>query len=413
MHKFPPLLHLFLPFLLGTSLPLFFSQSIPHFFIPTLILFALTTLSTIHTYLLTKKKHTSSQPITLPFRISSSVLFLLFGCILMTHSVRKAQKTYSDEWRFSVYYESPFTTSSSKALQLSLHNLLTEHGISGQRGAIIEAMTIGYKKGITKETKDNFSRCGVSHVLALSGFHVGIIFMILQIAFLYYIRGTKPKKYAQLLCILILWVYAFISGMSPSIVRAVLMCSIFCMTSFRGADVISFNGLILSAFILICLQPLVLIHAGFQLSYLSMLGIYLIGIPMCKAYTPYCFIDKFLWCTTCLTICCTLFTLPVTSHLFKTIPLMSIPANIIVTTLTYIIFALFLLFIISFGAPPITEALLSLSDITNQVTTHIASIPYSTIDYQFSLPGILLYYSLLGILLILFVKHPFTTFTTT
>ena len=346
----------------------------------------------------TKRKNTI---LTTLYTLSTYSLFLLFGFILSLHSISKTKNLYGEEWRNSVYKANPLQVEFAQFTQQKIVNWYQAHGLTDQEGAIIQAMTIGYKSNISKETKEAFSKAGVSHILALSGFHVSILYIILQIVFLSHIVSHRLKWISQLFILLSLWIYASIAGMSPSLVRAVMMCTIISISSLHTHQPLSLNALALSALIHLLINPIVYLHVGFQLSYLSMLGIYFIGIPLCRLYNAVCIIDKFLWCTICISISCTLFTLPIVSYTFGYITLVSIPANIIITTLTYLIFMIFPFYLLSSGNIIFSSVVTYISHMMITAAQNISSIPLSTLNTTFTLPAIILYYSILCMVVIM------------
>lgn len=334
------------------------------------------------------------------FGTISVLFFLLFATILCLHSVKNAKREYGDEWQFSVYKNNPFQLDIATKVQYSIHQWFIQQGITGDEGAIIEAITIGYKANISKETKNTFSKAGVSHILALSGFHIGIIYIILQFIFLSKIGPFKWQLASHFIVIICLWIYGFIAGMSPSLIRAVIMCTVLAISKLHTNKFLSIRALAVAAIILFLIEPLIIFHIGFQLSFLSMLGINVIGKHFCNLYAGYTFIDRFVWCTTIITITCTFFTLPIVAYNFGRIPLLSIFSNLIVTTLTYILFLLFFLWAISFGAPIFGSYLQQVSHDILTVTNHIAELPHSSIEWHPTILTIIIYYCLLGIFII-------------
>lgn len=334
----------------------------------------------------------------------SVLFFLLFATILCLRAVHKAKVEYGDKWQFSVYTDNPFQIPIATRLQQSLHQQMQSQGITGDEGAIIEAMTIGYKAELPKRIKEQFARAGVSHILALSGFHVGIIYIILQLVFLSRIVLYRWQWITQILTILMLWAYAFLAGMSPSLVRAVIMCTIFTISKLHTYKLLSLRALVIAAIIMFLIQPLLIFHVGFQLSYLSMLGIYLIGIPLCKLYTGYTFIDRTVWSTIIITLTCTLFTLPIVAYNFGQIPVLSIITNLIFLPLVYILFILMFLWIITFGMPLIGSYMLSISHRLLLVVKYVGDLPCSIIEFKPTIPAIILYYCILGIIVVVALR---------
>ena len=361
------------------------------------IVFAIIIIATSILFVLSLKK-TKYIPY---FSVASAFLFIFFGFIYEVKSMNDAQEEFGDKWRQSIYFNNKFQISKTKEIQSSIHNWYVKHGIDDQEGAILEAMTIGVKENLSKETKEFFSQAGVSHILALSGYHIGIIYFILQFVFLHRIVSYRWRTISHILTISFLWLYAFIAGMSPSLVRAVIMCSLLIVASIHTHQLLSINALALSALIMLLINPLLILHVGFQLSYMSMLGIYIIGLPLCQSYQSYTFIDRFIWCTICISLTCTIFTMPIVAYTFHRIPTLSIFSNIIITALTYLLIPLVILWVVCACPDSITQIINMLSNTILLTTKQISEIPHSTLYISPSQPAVILFYCLLAISLIL------------
>lgn len=343
------------------------------------------------------------------FIVSATIVLLLFTTIFYFHSINKRKAEYGDKWKQSVYTVNPFQIDMASDIQKSIHEWNVSRGMTGTEGAIIEAMTIGYKTELTKEIKDDFSRAGVRHILALSGFHISILYVILEMIFLIRISKHKWRKRLPILIVIILWLYAFIAGMSPSLVRAVIMCTIFTIGKLHTDKLLSFRVLFISAIVMLLYEPLLIFHVGFQLSYLSMIGILLIGVPLCHLYNGYTIIDRFVWCTLSISLTCSLFTLPLVAYTFGNIPLLGLFTNIIVTTLTYILYFLFALYLVSFGSVAISNCMLDIAHYMLLVVKHVSHLPYSVFEWHPSFPTVMLTYSLVGIITVILRRSLMTT----
>ena len=147
--------------------------------------------------------------------------------------------------------------------------------------AIIAAMTLGDKSALGETTKELFSITGSSHVLALSGLHLGILYAFLLLVF----PRRKMRVLSQMLIILSLsqmliilsiWAYVLLTGMSTSLIRSATMCTILSVISLANRSVFSLNSLAFAAIILLVVNPLSLWDIGFQLSFASVLAILLV-----------------------------------------------------------------------------------------------------------------------------------------
>lgn len=136
---------------------------------------------------------------------------------------------------------------------------------------IVAALVLGDKRGVSKEISKSFSELGVIHVLALSGLHVGIIYVIL--AFVLNRIFRKYPIFQSFILVMIIILYAILTGLSPSVTRASLMFLLYALSLAINRRVSSFNVVFLSAFILLLYDSNLLFDIGFQLSYLAVLGI--------------------------------------------------------------------------------------------------------------------------------------------
>ena len=118
--------------------------------------------------------------------------------------------------------------------------------------AVVSALTIGEKSELTPELKAVYSAAGASHVLALSGLHVGIFSCILLWLFYPLTYLKHGRKMLALLVVCLLWGFAFISGLSSSVVRAVVMYSLYTLASFCLEERFSgIHSLIMAAFLML------------------------------------------------------------------------------------------------------------------------------------------------------------------
>ncbi len=138
---------------------------------------------------------------------------------------------------------------------------------------ILSALTLGYKRELDPETRRVFSSAGAMHVLAVSGLHVGIIFWIISILFGFLRKRKSGRLIFMCFAILVLWIYAFITGLSPSVMRAATMFSIYIIGENIQRRTNIYNSLAASALILLLINPNNIFETGFQLSYSAVFGI--------------------------------------------------------------------------------------------------------------------------------------------
>lgn len=131
------------------------------------------------------------------------------------------------------------------------------------------ALLFGDKSGISINERERFSSLGVSHLFAVSGFHIGLIFLVCSLSIGFFFRRQGWRTAYCIISLSIVWLFVVLSGLSYSAVRAGLMLSFYLLSIsfFRNYDV--FNTLVVCAFLILCIQPQALFDVGFQLSFLS------------------------------------------------------------------------------------------------------------------------------------------------
>jgi competence protein ComEC len=139
---------------------------------------------------------------------------------------------------------------------------------------VAKALLLGDKSSLDTLDYQAFGNTGAMHLLAVSGLHIGILLECILFVLLRFPR-LFSRKSAFLIALLILWFYAVLTGMSPSVLRAVFMFSLLVVGRVLERKESGLNMLGLSAFVLLLINPYYLLDIGFQLSYLAMLGIFI------------------------------------------------------------------------------------------------------------------------------------------
>lgn len=291
------------------------------------------------------------------------------------------------------------------AARSHLSEIYHEAGIGGDEGTIIEAVTIGDKRELTRSQRLQYAKAGVSHVLALSGYHLSLIYALLEIFFLSRFVALRWRWISHLLVLVVLWAFSWLAGMPPSLLRATIMISVMIVSGvfYRGG--LSLNSLAIAALLMLMLNPLMLLDVGFQLSFVSMLGIIVIGLPVIRSFQGMNWIAYKVLPVIVITLVCTLFTAPLVAYYFHQIPLLSVVSNLCITLLIPLVLTVASLWWMSCLAPlvqpALTAILMGLVGTMNSIVDFVASIPMTTISWQPNLLGIMLFYiilfSILGI----------------
>jgi competence protein ComEC len=260
--------------------------------------------------------------------------------------------------------------------------MFSERGIKGERLALVAAITLGQKSMLEPDQKLNFIKAGVMHIMAVSGLHA-IILSLFVLNLLFFMK-RKFNILRIIITILILWSFAFVTGLTPSVLRATLMFTFLQAGKLMKRPASGINSVLASAFFLVILRPSVIFDAGFLLSYSAVIYI------MCF-YNDFYLIFQFrnwltdkIWQSAAVTIIAQAGTLPLTIMLFNRFPTYFILANITivpVSNLLIIVGCLVPMFYnVEFLSRFLALLLNYLTGLTEQLTAHAAALPYSTIE---------------------------------
>lgn len=274
---------------------------------------------------------------------------------------------------------------------------------------VAEALLLGYKDDLDPEIVSAFSRTGTLHVLAVSGLHSALIFMVLSFLTLP-LSKTKKGEYFQVLIILLgIWSYAFVTGLSSSVLRASVMFTFINVGKLFKHRTNIYNNIYSSAFFLLLFNPYYIVDVGFQLSYLAVIGIVFIQPMINKLYTPRYWIDQYIWGILSVSIAAQLFTFPISIYYFHQFPNYFMLSNLLIIPLTSLILMGLLVLLalswFSFIAHFIGKLLIWLIEFNNWLVIKIDQFPYSYINgLHFSFLEMLFFYILI-LLLASFIIH--------
>ncbi|MBL0145807.1 MAG: ComEC family competence protein [Chitinophagaceae bacterium] len=216
------------------------------------------------------------------------------------------------------------------ALQKNIGNNKDELGIA-------EALLIGYTNDLDKDLVQAYSNTGVVHIIAISGMHLGLIYVMLVWLF-GKLPGIRKSNLLQVVLILsCLWVFSLLTGASASVLRSAVMFSCIAIGKnfFKQASI--YNSLAASAFILLCYNPYYLWDVGFQLSYLAVVGIIIFQKPI---YNSIYIKNKYaneVWKLVAISIAAQLLTFPICIYYFHQFPNLFLLTNILAVPLSSLI----------------------------------------------------------------------------
>lgn len=275
--------------------------------------------------------------------------------------------------------------------------LYRQLGFTGDELAVLSALTIGDKTELSESVRESYSIAGASHILALSGLHIGLLY-----AFLFFIlrpvarKGRTGRCVRSVSLLVLLWAFAFFTGLSPSVVRSVTMFSILALADVFGRQPFSLNTLAVTAWLMLLCNPAGLFDVGFQLSFLAVASILLIQRPVYCLFTVRNRVGKSVWGLMSVSIAAQIGTAPLVMFYFSRFSVHFLLTNLLVIPLITIILyaAIFMLLLTPFpwlqiwavvGVRKLLEGL-------NLFVRWVEQLPCSSVDgiwlYQLEVCGI-------------------------
>lgn len=266
-----------------------------------------------------------------------------------------------------------------KALQFRarlINQLHINNENEDQQSAVITAMVLGDKHAISKDTKDAYSISGGSHVLALSGLHLSIIYAILTLL----IGRWRRRWISQIIVLTAIWMYVVMVGMGSSVVRSAVMLSVYSLCMVTKRDKASINCLAFAAIIMLIANPLCLWDVGFQMSFMAVAAILVYYKPIYYVLPVSNKILKAVWGMMAVSLSAQIGTAPLVAYYFGRFSCYFLLTNfIVVPAATVIIYGTL--------AVLITSPIQAISGALAKVLNAIAYLLNSAMEWVASLPG--------------------------
>ncbi|TDQ14995.1 competence protein ComEC [Algoriphagus boseongensis] len=244
---------------------------------------------------------------------------------------------------------------------------------------IASALLLGEKDSLDKELRKSYAETGTMHILAVSGLHVGIIYAILLFPLNRLRISTSKRKIYLTGVVLLIWVYAVLTGFSPSVIRAATMFSLFSFGQMRARKPSVWNILAFSAMLMMVLDPGVIHEVGFQLSYAAVAGIVGLQPLIVRLWLPRHWILEYFWQLAAVSLAAQLATFPLSVYYFHIFPTYFLLANLIIVPMAFVSMAIGLGFFGVFWIPGLGKITALLLDwwifLQNWVTGLFQNLP--------------------------------------
>ena len=293
--------------------------------------------------------------------------FVVLGALLMQRSQQESPQPSRLD-RSKIY----FLEQRAKLL-----DRLSESGVDGSVYAVVAAMALGDKSQLTRELKDTYAVSGASHILALSGLHLGILYTLLSLL----LSRRRWQVLSQVVIIVCIWLFVFLVGMSASVVRSAVMFTVYALLSLGHRDKMSVNTLAFAAIVMLLLNPKSLFDAGFQMSFMAVLAI-LLFYPLFESVwsQPFLFDHRiFKWLWTMLSVSCAaqIGVAPLIAYYFGRFSNYFLLTNLVVVPAATLILYLSLLVLL---IPSLAYLLIYIVEALNHLLSWIATLPGASIE---------------------------------
>jgi competence protein ComEC len=218
-----------------------------------------------------------------------------------------------------------------------LLNSLKSSGLNDREFGVAAAILLGYDDHLADEMRKSYVAAGSMHILCVSGMHVGIIYLFASFLLGFLNRKKWQRTLKHLLLLALIWFYALIAGLSPSILRSSLMISFVIIGEMIHRKGFAINSIAVSAFVLLCVNPNNLFEMGFLLSYSAVIGIVVLQGPI---HSLLYFRNKLLdraWSVTAVALAAQLATIPFTLFYFNQFTTYFWLSNLFMTPISFIV----------------------------------------------------------------------------
>ena len=286
--------------------------------------------------------------------------------------------------------------------QRTLHKRYRALGLHGKELGIVSALTLGYREELDKQVQQSFSAAGAMHILAVSGLHTGVMWGVIM--WLLTLGGLAKPLYEQrgrrwaiaMVGIVALWGYAFVTGLSPSVMRSALMVTLLEISYLLRRTLSSINCLSAAAVIILLVNPLALWSVSFQLSFAAMAGLLFVARRMQQRVMLRGALITYIGGLLLTSVAAQIGTAPLTLYYFGQTSNYFAITNIAVIPMAFVLFALCL------GALALSwcivgtwigTAVQGCAWLLRKYVEWIESLPYSTTQIEISAPSVFLLYS--------------------
>ena len=302
---------------------------------------------------------------------------------LLSHGISGTLRVRTKDWMTADSECHGSLKASAVRFRRSIIRKYQEWGLKGNALAVVSAVSLGEKRALSDELREVYSTSGVSHVLAVSGLHVGIMCWFLYLilpAFLF----RRQKWLRELLVLGVLWTYAIAIGHPVSITRTLIMFSIVAVCRAVNHESSALNSLGIAALVMLAANPSTLFDMSFQLSFSAVFFIVVLTPPLLEMISPRTLPGRYVWRVTVLSLSAQIGTVPIVMYHFSGFSTYVLLANLFVVPAMFVIVSLSMSLWVAGWWSPLRDVLVRfltwMIDILTNMLAFVADLPYSKLE---------------------------------
>ena len=296
-----------------------------------------------------------------------AVCFVVLGTVLMQRAQQKPTEVSRLDHSKTYFLEQ----------RAKLLDRLSDSGVDGSVYAVVAAMSLGDKSQLTKNLRETYALTGASHILALSGLHLGIIYTLLSLL----LNRRRWQVASQVVIIVCIWLFVFLVGMPASVVRSAVMLTVYALLSLGHRDKMSVNTLAFAAIVMLLFNPMALFDLGFQLSFMAVLAILLFYPLFERVWSQSFYLNhrafKWVWAMLAVSCAAQIGVAPLIAYYFGRFSNYFLLTNLVVIPAATLILYLSLVVLL---IPSLAYLLIYTVDTLNCLLTWIATLPGASIE---------------------------------
>lgn len=249
------------------------------------------------------------------------------------------------------------------------------------------AMSIGVRQDMEPSVRETYSLTGASHLLAVSGLHVGIVAMLVNLLLYFLPVFRRGHIIKNIVAIAVIWLYAMLAGLSPSVLRAAMMFTGVQLALVSSRERNGTNILLATATVMLLINPNYLYDVSFQLSFMAVLGIFLLYKPLYSRVKTRFRAANALWSVVIIGVAATLATMPLVSYYFERIPVIGIlmnPLVVVTANVTVLMSMLWIIFPLGFLNGVFSSVIGFSAGLQNSIVEFCASKVWASAEVQLS-----------------------------